>query len=86
MWCGSRRTRIDPLALLFTSGIAIAAGILVGVWPALRISRNAALSSVLHEAGSRGGSDGAARHRARSILVVTQVALAVVLLAAAGSR
>lgn len=76
--------QIDPLALMFTAGIAIAAGILVGVWPALRISRTAELSTVLHEAGSRGGSGGAGRQRARSGLVVTQVALAVVLLAAAG--
>ncbi len=79
-----QETRIDPVALVFTGGIAMAAGILVGVWPALRISRTATLSSVLHESGSRGGSDGAARQRARSVLVITQVALAVILLAAAG--
>jgi hypothetical protein len=76
--------RIDPIALLFTAGIAITAGILVGVWPALQISRTATLSTVLHDAGSRGGSGGAGRQRARSALVVTQVALAVILLAAAG--
>jgi hypothetical protein len=76
--------RIDPLALMFTAGVAIAAGILVGIWPALRISREATLSSVLHDAGSRGGSGGAGRQRARSALVITQVALAVVLLAGAG--
>jgi putative ABC transport system permease protein len=76
--------RIDPLALMFTAAIAIVSGILVGVWPALRISRSATLSTVLHEAGSRGGSGGASRQRARSALVVTQVALAVVLLAGAG--
>lgn len=76
--------RIDPVALIFTATIAIVSGILVGVWPALRISRTATLSSVLHESGTRGGSDGAGRQRARSVLVVTQVALAVVLLAAAG--
>ena len=75
---------IDPLALMFTAATAIAAGILVGVWPAVRISRTAALATVLHEAGTRSGSDGAGRQRARSVLVVTQVALAVVLLAAAG--
>ncbi|MGI8821195.1 MAG: ABC transporter permease [Chthoniobacterales bacterium] len=79
-----QETRIDPLALLFTAGVAIAAGLLVGIWPALRISRTATLSNVLHEAGSRGGSGGAGRQRARAVLVVTQVALAVVLLAAAG--
>lgn len=76
--------RIDPLALMFTGVVAVLAGILVGVWPSLRISQSATLSSVLHEAGMRGGSDGAGRQRARSVLVVTQVALAVVLLAAAG--
>src|SRR5213078_5072667 len=39
--------------------------------------------SDLHDSGAR-GSDGVQRQRARSVLVVTQVALAVVLLAAAG--
>ncbi|MDQ6654973.1 MAG: ABC transporter permease, partial [Verrucomicrobiota bacterium] len=79
-----QETHIDPLALIFTAVVAILAGILVGLWPAFRISRTATLSGVLHEAGSRGGSDGAGRQRARAALVVTQVALAVVLLAAAG--
>jgi putative ABC transport system permease protein len=77
-------TKIDLVALLFTAAVAIISGVLVGVWPALRISRTATLSTVLHEAGSRGGSGGASRQRARSALVVTQVALAVVLLAGAG--
>ncbi len=79
-----QEVRIDPLALMFTASIAVVAGILVGVWPALRISGTATLSTVLHDAGTRGGSGGAGRQRARSALVVTQVALAVVLLAAAG--
>ncbi|MFN2507289.1 MAG: ABC transporter permease [Chthoniobacterales bacterium] len=79
-----KETRIDTTALLFTGVIALAAGILAGVWPAWRISNTAELSIVLHEAGTRGGSGGAVRQRARSALVVTQVALAVVLLAAAG--
>nr|MBA2242733.1 ABC transporter permease [Chthoniobacterales bacterium] len=77
-------TRIDMAALLFTGSVGLAAGILAGIWPAWRISRTAALSLVLHEAGTRGGSGGALRQRARSALVVTQVALALVLLAAAG--
>ena len=79
-----QEVQIDPVAMLFTAGIAVVAGILVGIWPALRISRTATLSSVLHDAGSRGGSGGAGRQKARSVLVITQVALAVVLLAAAG--
>ena len=79
-----QETRIDMTALLFMGFVALAAGILAGIWPAWRISSTSALSVVLHEAGSRGGSGGAARQRARSVLVIAQVALAVVLLAAAG--
>ena len=64
--------------------IALLCGILVGVWPAWRVSRLASLSGVLHEAGTRSGSDSTSRQRARGALVVTQVALALVLLAGAG--
>ena len=77
-------TRIDLSALLFTGAVAICAGLLVGIWPAWRISRLASLANALHEAGTRGGTDSAKRHRARAVLVVTQVALAIVLLAGAG--
>lgn len=79
-----QETRIDMPALCFTAAIAFAAGILSGIWPAWKISNTQELSGVLHEAGTRGGSGGAARQHARSALVVAQVALAVVLLAAAG--
>lgn len=79
-----KETRIDAMALLYTGVIALGAGILAGIWPAWRISHTAALSVALHEAGTRGGSGGLSRHRARSGLVITQVALAVVLLAGAG--
>lgn len=77
-------TQIDLWVLCFTGLIALAAGILVGILPAWRLSRSATLATVLHEAGARGGSGGIARQRARSVLVITQVALAVVLLAGAG--
>lgn len=79
-----QETRIDLVALFFTGLVALGAGILVGIWPAWRVSKNAALSVALHEAGTRGGSGGARRQQARSALVITQVALAVVLLAGAG--
>ena len=72
------------MALFYTGIVAVAAGILAGIWPAWKISRTVALSVVLHEAGTRGGSGGIMKQRARSGLVVTQVALAVVLLAGAG--
>ena len=77
-------TRIDWLALCFTAGVGVAAGVLVGLWPAWQVSKNAALAVALHEAGTRGGSGGARRQKARSALVITQVALAIVLLAGAG--
>ncbi len=79
-----RETQIDGVVLLFTAAMALGAGMLAGIWPAWRISRTASLAIVLHEAGTRGGSGGAARQRARSFLVIAQVALAVVLLAGAG--
>jgi putative ABC transport system permease protein len=79
-----QETRIDFPALAFTAIAAIGSGLLVGVWPAWRISRTGSLTSALHESGVRGGSDGAGRHRARAFLVIAQVALAVVLLAGAG--
>jgi putative ABC transport system permease protein len=75
--------RVDLPVLTFTALIAIGAGIFVGTWPAMRVSRNAALSVSLHE-GGRGTSDGTHRQRARSLLVVAQVALALLLLAGAG--
>jgi putative ABC transport system permease protein len=61
----------------------VIAGLLVGVWPALRVSNTASMAAELHEEGTR-GSSGAQRQRARAILVIAQVALAVLLLAAAG--
>jgi putative ABC transport system permease protein len=77
-------TRVDWHALAFTALAALSAGILVGVWPAWRISRTASISLALHDVGNRGSSDGVSRQRTRSGLVITQLALAIVLLAGAG--
>ena len=79
-----QETRIDWATLAFTGGIAILAAGLVGLWPALRISRASSFSLDLHEGAGRGSSEGAHRLRARATLVVAQMALALVLLAAAG--
>ena len=76
--------KIDINVLAFTTAAALFAGILVGIWPAWRVSHTASLSLALHEVGGRGSSDGVGRQRVRSGLVVTQVALAIVLLAGAG--
>jgi putative ABC transport system permease protein len=63
--------------------VTVGAGIVVGIWPALRVSRTASLTLSLHE-GGRGTSGGVRRQRVRSGLVVVQVALAVLLLLGAG--
>jgi putative ABC transport system permease protein len=75
---------IDMHVFAFTMFAALLAGILVGVWPAWRISNTESISLALHEAGGRSSSDGLNRQRMRSSLVITQVALAIVLLAGAG--
>src|SRR4051794_2180971 len=78
-----QETHIDFAALCFTIVVAILSGVLVGVWPAWRISKSSSLALALHES-ARGSSDGLHKQRARAGLVVTQVALALVLLAAGG--
>jgi len=78
-----QETNIDASVLIATMGIMIVTGLLVGIWPALRASDTTAMANDLHESGAR-SSDGVLRQRARSVLVIAQVALAVVLLAAAG--
>ena len=75
---------IDTHVLAFTMFAGLLAGILVGVWPAWRISNTQSISLALHETGGHGASDSARRHRTRAGLVITQVALAIVLLAGAG--
>jgi len=78
-----QETRIDLAALIFTVVVAIISGVLVGIWPAWRISKSSSLALALHES-ARGSSDGLAKQRARAALVITPVALAVVLLAGGG--
>jgi len=78
-----QEANIDGVVLVTTGILSVLAGILVGMWPALRISSTASMAAELHEEGAR-GSSGAQRQRARGILVIAQVALAVLLLAAAG--
>jgi len=78
-----QEANLDLKVLAFTAAVAVGASVLVGIWPALRVSRAASLTLSLHE-GGRGTSDGAQRQRVRSGLVVAQVALALLLLLGAG--
>ena len=64
----------------FTMAVAALTGILFGLFPALRIS-NPDLASTLKEGGRSGG--GLLHNRARSALVITEVALSLVLLTGA---
>jgi predicted permease len=67
--------------LAFTFGISLFTGILFGLFPAMRISR-IDVSSALKETSGRSGT-GLRQNRARSLLVISEMALAVILLAGA---
>ena len=77
---------LDGTVLLFTFGISIATGLLFGLMPALRAARVDLLASM--KAGGRNtqgeGGFGSSRLRARSLLVVAEVAIALMLLVGAG--
>ena len=68
--------------LLFTAAAALVTGVAVGVVPALH-AMQPQLAGALSESG-RGSAGGRERRRARSVLLVSQVALALVLLIGAG--
>jgi putative ABC transport system permease protein len=74
--------RLDMLTLVFTVGISIIVGVLFGIVPALKVSRNN-LRDALAE-GGRTRSLGAGSHRILSSFVVAELALALVLLVGAG--
>ena len=74
--------RIDRWVLVFTAAASLFTGILFGLVPALRTAR-LDLRDTLNE-GGRGASGGAASHRLRGVLVVTEIALAMLLLVGAG--
>ena len=73
---------VDGRILLFSIALSLAAGLLFGLVPALRSSAPD-LQSGLKEGGRSGGGN-PARQRLRSALVVTEIALALVLVAGAG--
>ncbi len=68
--------------LVFTVGVAFASGVLLGLAPAMH-SRLARLTDALKES-SRGGSSGLRAQRVRGLLVIAEVALAIVLFIGAG--
>jgi putative ABC transport system permease protein len=74
--------RIDATVLAFTFLVSIATGLLFGLAPALRTAKANLVDSL--KDGARGASEGALRNRTRSLLVVFESAIAVMLLIGAG--
>jgi predicted permease len=73
---------VDARALGFTLGLSLASGILFGLIPAFKYA-GPGISDTLR-GGGRTVSQSRERHRARNLLVIGQLALALVLLVSAG--
>lgn len=73
---------LDWRVLLFTAGITLLTSLIFGLLPAWHAARTD-LNMTIRESASRSGS-GFRQNKARTILVVTEVALAVILLVGAG--
>ena len=78
----AKEIALDARALGFTGAIAVLTGLLFGLAPAIHMAR-ADLMAAMRD-GGRGNAIGFRRNRLRSVLVVGEVALALVLLSGAG--
>jgi len=74
--------RVDGFVLLWTAIVSILTGVIFGLVPAWQNSRSN-LNDVLRD-GGRGSTESSARRRGRAVLVVTELALAVMLVTGAG--
>jgi predicted permease len=72
---------LSPVVLLFALAISLVASLLFGLIPLMRFGTP---SIAALKEGGRSASEGPARHRARNVLVVAEVALALVLLVVSG--
>ncbi|HEY6186723.1 MAG TPA: ABC transporter permease [Pyrinomonadaceae bacterium] len=77
-----REIGLDTHVLGFTAGVSLLTGILFGLVPALQASK-LDLNESLKE-GGRGSTESLRRNRVRSLLVISEVALSLVLLVGAG--
>ncbi len=72
---------IDRRVLGFTAGVSVLTGLIFGLVPAFHSSKGELVDSL--KEGGRGTGEGARRNPVRSMLVVTELAIAVVLLVCA---
>ena len=73
---------VDLRLLCFTFAVSLLTGIALGLWPAWHAT-GGSLNQSLKEAGSR-SSEGKQRRRSRNVLIITELALAQVMLVGAG--
>jgi predicted permease len=76
--------QLDAVVVLFAAAIALLTGVLIGLIPAWRFSRPESSAALREGAGTVQGLGSLRRPTLRGGLVMTEVALAVVLLAGAG--
>jgi putative ABC transport system permease protein len=73
---------LNPMVFLFTAGVMVVAGLLVGLVPALTVA-DGGLVSLMNE-GGRAGLQGRTTRRWLDVMVVAEVTLAIALVAGAG--
>lgn len=79
---GAEAITVDTGVLIFTASVSLLSALIFGLIPAMQMA-SASLNNVLKE-GGRGAGGGPRARRTRNVLVISEVALATVLLIGAG--